>query len=115
VNDDDVFSVNDAFRSKLIKVKIGTVSSHTPPSPVSLHTLVSSHCVSLTSGEQQSVAAPQNARGWNHPPCSHFNIQPCFRLGSAFEVAAFQTQLIPWLDTMWPTGHSLTELLHVGL
>ena len=27
VNDDDVFHVNDAFRSKLIKVKIGTVAA----------------------------------------------------------------------------------------
>jgi hypothetical protein len=47
-------------------------------------------------GERQSVAAPQAARGWAHPPCRHFKTQSCFCLGSAFEVAAFQTaQLSP--------------------
>jgi hypothetical protein len=38
------------------------------------------------------VATPQAARGRAHPPCRHFKIQSCIRLGSAFEVAGgFQT------------------------
>jgi hypothetical protein len=36
-------------------------------------------------GEQPSVATPRAARGWTHPPCRHFKIQSCDRLGSAFE------------------------------
>jgi hypothetical protein len=31
-------------------------------------------------GEQQSVATPQGARGWVHPPCEHFKIQSFFNL-----------------------------------
>ena len=31
--------------------------------------------------EQQSVATPQAARGWTHPPYRHFKIQSCFSLG----------------------------------
>jgi hypothetical protein len=34
-------------------------------------------------------ATPHAARGWVHPPSSHFKIQSCCCLGSAFEVAAF--------------------------
>jgi hypothetical protein len=41
--------------------------------------------------EQQSVATSQTARERAHPPCRHSNNQSCC-LGSAFEVAAFQTQ-----------------------
>ena len=37
------------------------------------------------SGEQQSVASPQAARGWGHPPLRLFKTQSCFCLGSAFE------------------------------
>jgi hypothetical protein len=33
------------------------------------------------SGEQQSVATPQAARGWAHQPCTHLKIQSCCRLG----------------------------------
>jgi hypothetical protein len=41
--------------------------------------------------EQQSVATPHAARGRVRPPCRHSKIQSCCFLGSAFEVAAFQT------------------------
>jgi hypothetical protein len=46
---------------------------------------------SVSSVESSSVATPQTARGWARPPCTHFNIQSCCCLGSASEVAAFQT------------------------
>jgi hypothetical protein len=42
-------------------------------------------------GEQQSVATPQAARGWAHPPCSHSKIQSCCCLGPASELTTFQT------------------------
>jgi hypothetical protein len=41
---------------------------------------------SSAGGEPQSVATPQAARGWARPPCRHFKLQSCARLGSAFEV-----------------------------
>jgi hypothetical protein len=41
------------------------------------------------------VASPQAARGRVRPPCRHFKILSCFRLGSAFEVAAFRTPAFP--------------------
>jgi hypothetical protein len=44
--------------------------------------------------EQKSVLTPQAARGWYHPPCGHFKSQSCCCLGSAFEVAAFQTPVL---------------------
>ena len=44
----------------------------------------------------QSVAAPQAARGWAHPPCRPCKIQSCFCLGSAFEQPAFQIRTQPW-------------------
>jgi hypothetical protein len=39
---------------------------------------------------QESVSAPQAARGCAHPSCRPIKTQSCFRLGSAFEAAAFQ-------------------------
>jgi hypothetical protein len=53
----------------------------------------SSPTLTLGVSRLESVATPQAARGWTHPPCRHFKIQPCFCPGSAFEVAAIQTQL----------------------
>jgi hypothetical protein len=50
-------------------------------------------CPAASSGEQQSMATPQAARGQARPPCSHFKIQSCFCLGSAFELVGFQNQL----------------------
>ena len=46
---------------------------------------------SSAGGDQHSVATPQAASRWAHPPCRHFKHQSCFRLGSGFEVAAFLT------------------------
>ena len=40
--------------------------------------------------EQQSVATPQASRVWARSPCRRVKIQSCVRLGSAFDVAAFQ-------------------------
>jgi hypothetical protein len=50
---------------------------------------------SSAGGEHQSVATPQTARGWARPPCRHFKIRSCERLGSAFEVTVtYQTLLL---------------------
>jgi hypothetical protein len=40
---------------------------------------------------KRCVATPQAERGWAAPICRPFKIQSCCCLGSAFEVAAFQT------------------------
>ena len=51
---------------------------------------------SSAGGGQQSVATPQATRGWARPPCRHFKTLSCCCLGSALEVAAFQTRtLVP--------------------
>jgi hypothetical protein len=42
-------------------------------------------------GEQQRRPTSQAAKLWARPSCRHFKIQSCCCLGSAFEVAAFQT------------------------
>jgi hypothetical protein len=36
---------------------------------------------SNTGAEKQSVTTPHAARGWTHPPCSHFKIQLAAALG----------------------------------
>jgi hypothetical protein len=41
--------------------------------------------VAISAGGEQSVASPQAARGWSHPPCRHFKNQSCCCLGSAFQ------------------------------
>jgi hypothetical protein len=53
-------------------------------------------------GSGSRSAIPQAARGRARPPCRHSKNQSCFCLGSAFEVAAFQTlsvspSVAPWL------------------
>jgi hypothetical protein len=53
------------------------------------------------SSRQQDQLSPEQ-------PCRHFKIQSCFCLGSAFEVAAFQTQKLGRLSSCGP--HRLTTL-----
>jgi hypothetical protein len=79
----------------------------------SIGAIAGSHCVSLAGAEciafagsergarvsvsslrrwrAESVATPQAAKGWAHPPCRHFKIQSCLSLPSPFAMAAFQT------------------------
>ena len=51
------------------------------------------HTTRVKGGVESSRASPPHkaARGWSHTPCRHFKTQSCCCLGSAFEVAAFQT------------------------
>jgi hypothetical protein len=59
------------------------------------------------SGEQESVATPQVARGWARPPCRNFKIQSCCCLGplsSALRFLQNERSNRRWfLDSDW--GH----------
>jgi hypothetical protein len=47
--------------------------------PKSLNSRFANFCIAVPPArvEQQSVATPQAARGWTHPPCRHIKIQSC--------------------------------------
>jgi hypothetical protein len=49
--------------------------------------------VRLVEPNRSERRPPHAARGWARPPCRPFKIQSCCCLGSAFELAAFQTRL----------------------